>query len=63
MRDFAGINELICLSNLKNINAVFINEVLAQNERLQRLNTLAHHKITLNFSLFVIQNSTFRIQH
>ena len=40
-RDYAGINELICLSNMENINAVFINEGLPQNERLLKLNAIA----------------------
>lgn len=41
MRDYAGINELICLSNMENINAVFINEGLPQTERLVKLNAIA----------------------
>jgi len=41
IRDYAGINELICLSNLENLNAVFINEGLSQSERLVRLNIIA----------------------
>ncbi len=41
IRDFATINELICLSNLENLNAVFINEKLSQKERLIKLNKIA----------------------
>jgi hypothetical protein len=41
IRDYASINELICLSNMENINAVFINEGLQQNERLLKLNAIA----------------------
>ncbi len=41
IRDYAGINELICLSNMENLNAVFINEGLSQSERLIRLNKIA----------------------
>ncbi len=41
MRDHATINELIRLSNLENINALFINEGLPQNERLVKLNAIA----------------------
>jgi hypothetical protein len=41
IRDYAGINELICLSNMENLNAVFINERLPQSERLMRLNKIA----------------------
>jgi hypothetical protein len=41
VRDYANINELICLSNLENINAVLINENVPQRERLLKLNTIA----------------------
>lgn len=41
IRDYASINELICLSNLENINAVLINEGLPQQERLVKLNHTA----------------------
>ena len=41
IRDFATINELICLSNMENLNAVFINEGLPQRERLIKLNQVA----------------------
>ena len=41
MRDYATINQLICLSNMENINAVFINEGMAQSYRLQKLNQIA----------------------
>ena len=41
IRDYATINELICLANLENLNAVFINDGLKQSERLKRLNKIA----------------------
>lgn len=41
IRDYAGINELICLSNLESLNAVFINDGMPQSERLLKLNTVA----------------------
>ena len=41
IRDYATINELICLSNMENLNAVFINEGLSQRERLIKLNQIA----------------------
>ncbi|MBQ8045718.1 MAG: KilA-N domain-containing protein [Bacteroidales bacterium] len=41
IRDYATINELICLSNMENLNAVFINENLPQSERLIKLNQIA----------------------
>jgi hypothetical protein len=33
--------ELICLSNMENLNAVFINERVPQKERLIKLNLIA----------------------
>ena len=41
IRDYATINQLICLSNMENLNAVFINERLPQSERLGKLNKIA----------------------
>ena len=41
IRDYATINELICLSNMENLNAVFINDGLPQSERLIKLNKIA----------------------
>ena len=41
IRDYATINELICLSNMENINAVLINDGLPQGERLVKLNQIA----------------------
>ena len=41
IRDYANINELICLANLENINSIYINEGIKQSERLVRLNKIA----------------------
>lgn len=41
IRDHASINELICLLNMENLNAVFINENMPQRERLVKLNQIA----------------------
>lgn len=41
IRDYASINELICLSNMESLNAVFIKDGLAQSERLIKLNQIA----------------------
>ena len=41
IRDYATINELICLSNMENINAVLIADGMAQSERLKKLNQIA----------------------
>ena len=47
IRDYASINELICLSNMENLNAVFINDGMSQSDRLIKLNQIAiqHMKI------------------
>ena len=41
IRDYASINELICLSNMESLNAVFIGGGIPQRERLIRLNRIA----------------------
>ena len=41
IRDYATINELICLSNMENINSVLINDGVPQGERLVKLNQIA----------------------
>ena len=47
IRDYASINELICLSNMENINAVLIEQGLSQGERLVRLNQIAIHQMSV----------------
>ncbi len=47
MRDYASIDELICLANLENLNSVFINYRLTQAERLERLNKIAISQIKI----------------
>ena len=41
IRDYSNINELICLSNMENINAVLINDSVSQSDRLVKLNSIA----------------------
>lgn len=41
IRDYANISQLICLSNLENLNALFISEEKEQPERLKKLNEIA----------------------
>lgn len=43
IRDYTTVNELIGLSNLESLNAVFIEEGLPQKERLVKLNKIAWH--------------------
>lgn len=47
IRDYATINELICLSNMENLNAVFIEQGLTQRERLIKLNQIAIHQMSV----------------
>ncbi len=53
IRDYATINELICLSNMENLNAVFINEGLSQKERLRKLNHIAIQQMKV---LYEVEN-------
>ena len=47
IRDYASINELICLSNMENLNALFIEQGLPQGERLVKLNQIAIHQMQI----------------
>ena len=47
IRDYATINELICLSNLESINAILINEKIPQSKRLIKLNQIAIQQISI----------------
>ena len=47
IRDYATINELICLSNMENLNAVFIDQGIPQGERLIKLNQIAIHQMEI----------------
>ena len=47
IRDYDTINQLISLSNMENLNAVFINDGLSQAERLRRLNAIAIQQMTI----------------
>jgi len=41
IRDYSNVSQLVCLANLENLNAVFINEGMIQSDRLQKLNQIA----------------------
>ena len=41
MRDYAEVSQLVCLSNLENLNAYLIERGLSQQERLIELNKAA----------------------
>jgi len=59
MRDYAEINQLICMSNLENINSVLINDGVPQNERLEKLNQIAIQQmkiLTENSATFLVKS-------
>jgi hypothetical protein len=47
IRDYADVSQLVCLSNLENLNAHFINDQLEQSERLAKLNKIAIQQMKL----------------
>jgi hypothetical protein len=47
IRDFADISQLVCLSNLENLNALFISDGLLQADRLEKINAIAIRQMTL----------------
>lgn len=47
IRDYASVNELICLANMENLNAVFLDEKMPQQERLIRLNKIAMQQMQI----------------
>lgn len=54
IRDYASVNELICLSNMENINSVLIDEGVPQSERLFKLNKIAIQQ------MIILENNTSR---
>ena len=58
IRDYADIFQLVCLSNLENLNAHFINEGIAQAKRLHKLNVIAIHQM----KLLTVDNAVKRIE-
>ncbi|HLA84601.1 MAG TPA: KilA-N domain-containing protein, partial [Thermoguttaceae bacterium] len=47
VRDDADVSQLVCLSNLENLNAQFIREGVLQADRLRKLNQIAIHQMRL----------------
>ncbi|KKP31413.1 MAG: DNA-binding protein [Candidatus Staskawiczbacteria bacterium RIFOXYB2_FULL_32_9] len=45
VRDYADVSQLVCLSNLENINAEYIRSGISQGERLLKLNESAIHQM------------------
>lgn len=50
IRDYANVSQLVCLANLENLNALFINEEHAQSERLTKLNQIAIQQMKILLS-------------
>jgi hypothetical protein len=47
IRDYANVSQLVCLSNLENLNALFITEGMLQSERLLKMNRIAIQQMKL----------------
>ena len=47
IRDYASVSQLVCLSNLENLNALFISEGMSQGKRLLKLNSIAINQMRL----------------
>lgn len=47
IRDYADVNELVCLANLENTNSIYINEGMHQSNRLIKLNEIAISQIKI----------------
>jgi len=47
IRDYANVSQLVCLSNMENLNAVFIGDGVPQSERLKKLNAIAISQMNL----------------
>lgn len=55
IRDYANISQLICLSNLENLNALFISEGISQEKRLEKLNKIAIQQMKLLLDEFSVK--------
>ena len=58
MRDEATIEQLVILSNIESINAMLIQQQIAQPERLEKLNQIAISKMQSLVNNSTIKNLT-----
>lgn len=58
MRDYANILQLVTLINLENLNAEMINQGIAQNKRLERLNEIAKKQFDVLQNTLGIKNES-----
>ena len=63
IRDYANISQLICLSNLENLNALFISEDMTQKKRLEKLNKIAIHQMKLLIEEPVVKSLEQKNKH
>jgi hypothetical protein len=56
IRDYANVSQLVCLANLENLNAVFINEGYQQIIRLEKLNKIAIQQMKILVQDHIIKN-------
>jgi hypothetical protein len=47
IRDYANVNQLVCLSNMESLNAHFIDEGLSQSDRIEKLNHIAINQMKI----------------
>lgn len=47
IRDYANVSQLVCLTNIENLNALFIGEGISQGDRLIKLNAIAISQMKL----------------
>ncbi len=47
IRDYANVSQLVCLANLENLNAHFIEEGFTQSDRLVKLNQIAINQMKI----------------
>ena len=63
IRDYANVSQLVCLSNMENLNAVFIGEGMSQSERLKKLNAIAISQMKLlteDHRVMVLEEKTLK---
>jgi hypothetical protein len=47
IRDYANVNQLVCLANMESLNAHFIEEGLSQSDRIEKLNHIAINQMKI----------------
>lgn len=56
IRDYANVSQLVCLVNLENLNAIFIDEEVSQSERLIKFNQIAIQQMKI-----LVENHSVKI--